>query len=177
LTQRGAGRWLAGLAALAVGLTACGSAVLPNALRSLTAHTDRMAVYLVEDGGLAVSMRSVAVTSLPVEDGLRALLDGPDAAEAAAGMQTDIPGGSHLLGVRMEGDVAVVNLSRQFAAGDNTASPSTRLAQVVFTATQFAGIQRVTFRVEGATSWLLAGTTVVSDQAIDRNAVTQAGLS
>ncbi len=70
------------------------------------------------------------------------------------------PGGTHLLGLRLEGGTAIVNLSRQ-ALG--AASPDGYpLQALVWTVTQVPRVKRVVVQVEGRTSGSLEGRPVAA---------------
>ena len=82
---------------------------------------------------------------------MNALLGGPTARERGIGMSTDIPAGTALRGVAIAGGVATVDLSSAFAASGTTPSMTARLAQVVYTLTQFPSVGKgVLFKVDGA---------------------------
>jgi hypothetical protein len=55
------------------------------------------------------------------------------------------------------GGLAAVDLSGEFATGGGTLSMQSRLAEIVFTATQFAGTERVAFRLDGTSLNVLGG--------------------
>jgi hypothetical protein len=91
-----------------------------------------------------------------------ALLAGPDTAElgASPALFTTMPEGTRLLDLAFEGTVATVDLSGEFAGG-GSASARARLAQVVYTMTQFDGTTAVRFKVDGKP------VTAFSDAGID----------
>ena len=80
---------------------------------------------------------------------LRALLGGPDASERALGDTTSIPAGSQVLDAQVTGSTATVRLDAAFAAAAAPPALRAREAQVVFTATQFPGIDRVVIAAGG----------------------------
>ena len=85
----------------------------------------------------------------PLATAVGGLLAGPTAAERARGFRTAVPAGTALRGVSIEDGVATVDLSARFAAGGSTASVRTRLAQLVFTATQFPTVTAVRLLLDG----------------------------
>ena len=88
-------------------------------------------------------------TSTPIRSSLEALFAGTNVAEQVTGMATSVPAGTQVLGISRSGTTATINLTAEFA---NPASPldaTTRLAQVVFTVTQFDGIDQVQFHIDG----------------------------
>lgn len=94
---------------------------------------------------------------------LTELLAGPDAAESAAGLHTLIPKGTKLNGVSIAGTVATVDLSSQFASGGGSLSMTNRLAQVVYTATQFSGVSGVRFELDGKPVTVFGGEGIILD--------------
>ena len=96
---------------------------------------------------------------------LEALLAGPSEAELGArpALFTTMPEATRLLGLEFEGSVATIDLSGEFAGG-GSASARARLAQVVYTLTQFDFISAVRFEIDGKP------VTVFSDAGIDLSA-------
>jgi Immunoglobulin-like domain of bacterial spore germination/Sporulation and spore germination len=78
---------------------------------------------------------------------MESLLEGPSDTEAAAGISSAIPADTTLLGVTVEDGIATVDLSAEYESGGGSLSMMMRLAQVVYTLTQFPSIKRV--RLEG----------------------------
>lgn len=80
-----------------------------------------------------------------------ALLAGPTAEESAAepAISSAIPAGSSLLGVEVADGLASIDLSPTFDDGGGSFSMFGRLAQVVFTLTQFPEITSVDFLLNG----------------------------
>ena len=77
------------------------------------------------------------------------LLAGPTRAEKTTGYDSALPEGAEILGVRLEGDTAFLDFSPQIEEGGGTETMETRLRQIVYTATQFSGIERVRFLING----------------------------
>lgn len=95
---------------------------------------------------------------------LEALLAGPSASEKSGGLSSTIPAGTKLRGVDLAANVAVIDLSREFESGGGTLSMTNRLAQVVFTATQFPGVDAVSFKIEGTRIDVLGGEGIIIDR-------------
>jgi len=91
------------------------------------------------------------------------LLAGPDPSQTALGLTTMIPAGTELLGVSITDKVATVDLSSGFTSGGGTLSMTGRVAQVVFTLTQFSTIDEVVFEVEGEPLDVLGGEGIILD--------------
>lgn len=80
---------------------------------------------------------------------LEAMLWGPHAVESEIGMLTTIPDGTRLLDLAVADGVATVDLSAEFEESSGSLVERFRVAQVVFTLTQFDNIERVLFRIDG----------------------------
>ena len=81
-----------------------------------------------------------------------ALLVGPGNEEAGERTITSaIPDGSTLLGLTIKNGVATADLATEFDSGGDAASQRYRLAQVVYTPTQFATVRSVVFQIDGQT--------------------------
>lgn len=103
-----------------------------------------------------------------VQDALRQLLAGPNEEERALGYSTEIPPGTRLRGVRVEGNTAYLDFSREFEAGGGSASMLARLYQVVYTATHFRGVEQVRIEIEGQPRESLGGEGVLVDVPVRR---------
>ena len=93
---------------------------------------------------------------------LRALLDGPNGRELAAGLTTAVPPDTRLLELTVVDGLARVDLSGLFREGEGVIPARERLAQVVYTLTQFPTVKRVRVRIDGHT------VTPLGDVKLDR---------
>jgi germination protein M len=99
---------------------------------------------------------------------LRVVLDGPNGQEIAGGLTSAIPPRVRLNGLTIERGTATVDLSRDFEDGGGSLSMQARVAQVVYTLTQFPTVKRVAFRLEGRPVRAIGGEGVVVDPPVDR---------
>ena len=101
--------------------------------------------------GLAPVERQIAQTQAVGAASIGVLLAGPIEPELAASpaMYTSIPDGTRFLGLQISNGVATVNLSSEFEAGGDGISVSGRIAQVVYTLTQFPTVTGVRFEFDG----------------------------
>ena len=106
-------------------------------------------VWFRNTDGLFVTYRTEPATSRVGTAALESLLDGPDSFEQGYGLRSAVPGDTQLLGLEIDQSIAYVDLSSEFEAGDSTASLQMRLAQVVYTLTQFPTVKGVIFRLDG----------------------------
>jgi germination protein M len=101
--------------------------------------------------GLAPVERDIPKTQAVGQASVEALLAGPIEPELATSpaMYTSIPEGTRFLGLQISSGVATVNLSSEFEAGGDSISVSGRIAQVVYTLTQFPTVNGVRFEFDG----------------------------
>ncbi len=104
-----------------------------------------------DNAGLVPVLREIPKTKAVGTAAMNALLAGPDGDELGArpAMYTDIPDGTHFLGLTIDAGRATVNLSQEFGSAGASAQVQGRLAQVVYTLTQFPSITSVTFQLDG----------------------------
>ena len=102
--------------------------------------------------GLAPVLREIPATKGVAAAAMRELLAGPRGAELAGSpaMYSAIPDATRLLGVDVAGGTATVDLSGGFASGGGSETMFGRLAQVVYTLTQFSSIDEVVFHLDGS---------------------------
>jgi germination protein M len=108
-----------------------------------------LAVYLVRGEKVTPARRLVPQTSALAHRSLVALLRGPTSAERRLGYATMIPSRTVLRNLALAHGLLTVDLSRRFEAGGGSLSMQLRVAQIVFTATQFSSVKRVAFRLDG----------------------------
>jgi germination protein M len=107
-------------------------------------------VWLTQgEGFLFVSRRTATFEPGVGRIALEDLLSGPNSAEREAFIGTEIPAGTELLGLDIDDAVATVDLSGEFAQGGSSLEETARLAQVVYTITQFDTVRSVRFRIDG----------------------------
>lgn len=126
-----------------------------------------------ENGGL-VPVERVVPQLEPVgateRAALEALLAGPNAAELAASPRifSVMPEGTRVLGLELQGGgVATVDLSSEFEAA-GSANAKGRLAQVVYTLTQFPTITDVHFKIAGTPITVFTDAQLPLDPPVDR---------
>ena len=80
-----------------------------------------------------------------------------------------MPAGTAVRGVDLDRDLLTVDLTRRFESGGGSLSMQLRLAQVVFTATQFPSVTRVAFRIDGRPVSAIGGEGVVVQPPVGRS--------
>ena len=133
----------------ATGATETAATTETDAETQPPAETTTLAVYFLRGEKIGVAHRYVPKTEAVGRAALEELLGGPTAAEAEAGLGSGIPPGTELLGLAIADGVATVDLSGEYASGGGSLAMFTRLAQVVYTLTQFPTVEGVVFRLDG----------------------------
>jgi germination protein M len=124
----------------------------------------------VDNPGLVPVLRQIPKTQAVGAAAMAALLAGPNDDELGArpAMYTDIPDGTRFLRLTIDAGVATVNLSKEFESGGGSANVLGRLAQVVYTLTQFPTIKTVQFQLDGEPVEVFSGEGVVLDHPVGR---------
>jgi hypothetical protein len=125
----------------------------PTSPPATPAGTIVLTNYFLLDSGAGLKLVPVprVLARVPAIGGatVHALLAGPTASETKAGIRSAIPGDTLLLGLTIEDGLARVDLSGEFAASGSEAELIGRIAQVVYTLTQFSSVTRVAFSLDG----------------------------
>jgi germination protein M len=100
---------------------------------------------------------------------VRALLAGPSSTMRAAGVGTVIPSATQLLGLDVSGGIATVDMSSEFASGGGSLSEQMRLAQLVYTLTQFPTVKGVRLKLDGQDTKVFSGEGIVLPDPMRRS--------
>jgi spore germination protein GerM len=145
-----------------------GLATTTTTSKPVTGDTMSVTVYFSRDEEICAATRILPKTQSVGSAAMRALLEGPTASENDGGMSTCIPAGTTFLGLNIFDGVATVDLSLEYGSGGGTLSMLTRLAQVVFTLTQFPSVQGVEFKLDGDPIDVLGGEGIIIDHPMSR---------
>ena len=130
---------------------------------------DSVKVYFFDGDKLIGAERRLLSGEVPLEKAMKELLKGPRQAEAAQGVTTQIPVGTKLIGLTIKNKLAIVNLNDKI---ENYGGGSTRLrgmiGQIVYTATNIPGIEKVWIWEEGKRELVLGGEGLVLDHPLSR---------
>ncbi len=140
-----------------------GSGSAPAPVTGHAPATMGVEVWLVRHGKLWPTMRAVAATRAVIGAAVKQLLAGPNAADTRTGVSSAVPASTQLLGISLHGGVATVDVTSDFEAGGTGATERLRLAQLVYTVTQFPGVHGVTLRLDGTPVTTLADGLVLAD--------------
>ncbi|MCX7788252.1 MAG: GerMN domain-containing protein [Spirochaetes bacterium] len=128
-----------------------------GAVKSATppTHTRNSKLYFVrisESGKpeLFPVERKISYRSAPLSETLKELLKGPLPTEKEGGISSLIPSGTEIKSVNIRDGIAYIDLSESFRFNPfGSEGYHTQVRQIVFTVTEFPGIQGVQFLVEG----------------------------
>lgn len=134
-----------------------------------TEATTVVTIYLFgEEERLVPTERTVSAAD-PARGAIEALLAGPDETDEGTERGTLIPEGTKLLGLRMDGDVLEVDLSRDFESGGGSLSMRGRVAQFVYTATDLPGVTGIRLLLDGEPVEAVGGEGVIVEDPQTRN--------
>lgn len=117
-----------------------------------TGSAKRIKIWFVKPGEDSLELIAVnrqQFAAQPLEEAVSELLRGPTDEEMAAGISSEIPRGTILLGIDGQDGELELNLSRRFASGGGTSSVTARLEQLSRTVAGVAGDKKVYLAVEG----------------------------
>lgn len=100
---------------------------------------------------------------------IRYLLEGPKDEERETGISTSIPEGVKLLGVKIRDGVVYVNFSEEIEKGGGTSLMEMRLAQIVYTATQFPPADKVRLLIDGKKIKYFSNEGIMVDKLLTRD--------
>lgn len=132
------------------------------------ASSSTVVVYLLDDSGQAVAVERTVNAPGVARAAIEALIAGPNSSEAAAGLATAFPPDSLVLGLTIGDGTAVADMSVEFEAGGGSAAILGRLAQLVYTLTEFDSVDRVRLLLEGRSVEYFSGEGIFVGAPISR---------
>ncbi len=126
-------------------------------------------VYYSRDEKMCAVSRVLPKTVEVGAAAMKALLEGPTSDERTAGLTSTIPDGTTFLGLTIANGIATVDLSKEYASGGGSLSMAMRLAEVVFTLTQFDTVKGVNFQLDGEPVEVFGGEGIVLDHPVNRS--------
>lgn len=128
----------------------------------------RLWLTLEEFTGLTVRQAQVTPPQF-ARAAVTELLKGPTPSETSNAWGTAIPAGAQLLGLDISGGVATVDLSSEFESGGGSLSARMRLAQLVYTLTEFPSVQSVMLEIDGQRATTFSSEGIVIDGPMTRD--------
>lgn len=136
--------------AVVVGILAgSGGAAQAGSHHAVPHASTKVDVWFKRSARLWFTKRTLASTAAVARGAVHALIAGPNADERAAGVKTSVPATSRLRGISIASGVATIDLNHAFARPGPRKRVRMRLAQLTFTATQFATIRAVRLHIAG----------------------------
>jgi hypothetical protein len=125
--------------------------------------------YFLRTDKVGLGHRHIARTPSVARAATQLLLVGPTAEERSAGLSTAIPADTRLHSLDLADGVLTVDLSKEFVANAEAPTMRKRLAQLVFTLTQFESVVSVRVRIDGAPTTTFGTSGVTLDGTLDRS--------
>lgn len=126
-------------------------------------ETMALTIYFLDEETLVPVEVTVTATEAVARAAMTELLKGPEAAGAGE-YGSVIPAGTRLLDIAVEDGVATVDLSSEFGSGGGSVSMGARVAQVVYTLTEFDTVEAVSFWMDGEPVEALGGEGLIVDE-------------
>ncbi|NDJ16074.1 GerMN domain-containing protein [Myxacorys almedinensis] len=133
--------------------------------------------YWLEDRGAEIQLTAAPVKvqeNVKPEVALTTAINAVLGSPPDKNMASAIPPGTQLRSLQVQPDGVRVDLSKSFTTGGGSLSMSTRLAQVLYTATSLDPKTPVFLSVEGKTLKTLGGEGLIVDQPLTRTSFEQA---
>lgn len=121
-------------------------------------------VWFADGENLFPTTHSAGTVQAAGAKAMELLLAGPTAEEEGLGVATLIPDGTELLGLMIAEGKATVDLSSEYESGGGSLSMQMRLAQVVYTLTQFQSVNGVNFKIDGKPVKTFSGEGIVLEK-------------
>ena len=125
-------------------------------------------LYFVKEGLSAKTVTRAVDSPQVATNAVKALIAGPTPAEMDTELSSSIPSDTLLLGLTIDNGLATVDLSREFEVGGGSFNMLSRLAQVVYTLTQFPTVDEVLFYIDGKPVDVFSGEGIVLDAPVTR---------
>lgn len=143
----------------------------PSSTTTTTEPTEErfLDIFLIKDASHAVAVtRAVPATPEVAANAMRALIAGPTDDELDEGLSSAIPADTLLLGIVIDDGLATIDLGREFESGGGSFGMLSRLAQVVYTLTQFPTVNSVQFKLDGEPVTVFSGEGILLEEPVSR---------
>lgn len=102
---------------------------------------------------------------------IKELLAGPNQEEKAAGVYNEIPRGTKLLGIQVQGNNVIINLSSDFQYGGGTDSTYSRMRQLIKTALSNTSRKNIYLYLDGKQADIIGGEGIMVSQPLSENSL------
>lgn len=102
---------------------------------------------------------------------IKELLNGPNSKEKAAGVYNEIPRGTKLLGIQVQGNNVIINLSSDFQYGGGTDSIYSRMRQLIKTAMSNTSSKNIYLYLDGKQVDVIGGEGIMVSQPLSENSL------
>ena len=154
------------LAALAVGAGLTAHFFLPQEKAAT------IKIYFFKSGNLFAVERPLKVDKAVLKETIAELLSGPTEEEKEQGVTTQLPKDIKALGFKLRRRTAIINFNRKLeACSGGSARLQGMVAQIVYTATEIPGIDKVWIWIEGEKEVVLGGEGLVLDHPLSRREI------
>lgn len=146
----------------------------PEPKSEKSSKNDREAeIYFLTENGqnakLATTKKEFRSSSDKFRSTMEALFSGPNGFEKIAGVYSEIPPDTKLLGIKEDAKSYTINISEDFTQGGGADSMKIRVKQLVTTATQAADGKDVYLEIEGERVEYIGGEGIMILQPLQRN--------
>ncbi len=117
----------------------------PATTATATASLDGFTPFFLKGGQVSPGHRRPMPTTDPLGTALRSLIAGTDAVDVAAGLSNAVAKSVVIDSITQQGHVVIVDFGRKF----ESANTRPQVGQVVYTLTQFPGVDQVQFLIDG----------------------------
>lgn len=127
-------------------------------------------IYFIKDGKARPAKRNIKEGKDLLSQALNELVKGPTDAEYNAGYMTGLPEGCKVLAIKIKGGTAEIIFNQKlenFRGG--AGEVETMLAQIVYTAADIPGVNKVLIKIKGRNEVVLGGEGFVIDRPLSRS--------
>jgi len=125
-------------------------------------------LFFVKEGLSAATVTRAVNSPMVATNAIKSLIEGPTPAEMDTELSSSIPEDTLLLGLTIEDGLVTIDLSREFEVGGGSFNMLSRLAQVVYTLTQFPTVDEVLFYIDGEPVEVFSGEGIVLGDPVER---------
>lgn len=126
------------------------------------------AYWLDENNEIRVGYTQAVPAGSPGADIAKALLAGPLGEDVELGLHTSLPSDARLRSLDVVGSEIIADFSKEFTVGSDPIEAQARLAQVVYTLTQFPTVQSIEILIEGEPEATMGASGVVIKAVLSR---------